>query len=396
MGPARLRTSPIRRPLSLGRRHADGRARGGVRTPPGSPRHRGRAAGPWWRRWPARRSPLTAGGVGGFVGYALHGETGHRCRTSTRCSQGTAPVVDRSSLAKIAAEVQPTVVVVKTGSGEGSGVIMSADGYIADQQPRGRERQRRHGDGDVQQRQEGAGEHRGHRPEHRPRRGQGQRRVKDLTSAELGRQRRRSGWRHRARDRQPAGPAGLGDAPASSARCTAPSRSAASSRLRSTAARRARTIGDAIQTDAPINPGNSGGALVNMNGEVVGINSAIATSGSTGNIGVGFAISANKAKAVADQIIKGGKVSHPYLGVAVDDAENGGAQIQQVDLRRPRGQGRPAGRRRRHQDRRQGHRGPRGPGRRRPGQQGRAAADQITVVRTALSAPSPRRSAEQP
>jgi putative serine protease PepD len=90
------------------------------------------------------------------------------------------------------------------------------------------------------------------------------------------------------------------------------------------------TIGDAIQTDAPINPGNSGGALVNTAGEVIGINSAIATSGSTGNIGVGFAISANKAKLVAQQLIKGGKVSHPFLGVSVGDGQNGGAQIQQI------------------------------------------------------------------
>jgi putative serine protease PepD len=92
------------------------------------------------------------------------------------------------------------------------------------------------------------------------------------------------------------------------------------------------TIGDAIQTDAPINPGNSGGALVNTEGKIVGINSAIATGGSSssGNIGLGFAISANKAKSVAEQIIKGGKVSHPYLGVSVGDAQNGGALISSV------------------------------------------------------------------
>jgi putative serine protease PepD len=95
------------------------------------------------------------------------------------------------------------------------------------------------------------------------------------------------------------------------------------------------TIGDAIQTDAPINPGNSGGALVDMNGHVVGINSAIATSGSTGNIGVGFAISANRAKAVAEQIIKGEKVSHPYLGVQITNAQNGGAEIAEVEAGSP-------------------------------------------------------------
>jgi putative serine protease PepD len=90
------------------------------------------------------------------------------------------------------------------------------------------------------------------------------------------------------------------------------------------------SISGLMQTDAPINPGNSGGALVNTNGEVIGINSAIATSGSsTGNIGVGFAIPSNKVKVVADQLIKGGKVSHPFLGVSVGNGQSG-ALVQSV------------------------------------------------------------------
>ncbi|UWP84964.1 trypsin-like peptidase domain-containing protein [Dactylosporangium fulvum] len=86
-----------------------------------------------------------------------------------------------------------------------------------------------------------------------------------------------------------------------------------------------KSIADAIQTDAAINPGNSGGALVNLAGEVVGINTAIATAGenSNGNIGVGFAISANRARAAAEQLAKGGKVSHPYLGVQLADGAGG-------------------------------------------------------------------------
>ncbi|GAA4485579.1 trypsin-like peptidase domain-containing protein [Actinoallomurus oryzae] len=81
-------------------------------------------------------------------------------------------------------------------------------------------------------------------------------------------------------------------------------------------------IADAIQTDAAINPGNSGGPLVNASGQVIGINTAILTSGnSNGNIGVGFAIPIDTAKQVADQLIKTGKATHAYLGVTLSDAE---------------------------------------------------------------------------
>jgi putative serine protease PepD len=91
-------------------------------------------------------------------------------------------------------------------------------------------------------------------------------------------------------------------------------------------------IAGAIQTDAAINPGNSGGALVNTNGDVVGINTAIATSnGGDGNIGVGFAIPGNRAKEVADDLMKGQKVSHPYIGAGIGDADNnGGASVASV------------------------------------------------------------------
>src|SRR5262249_22925074 len=66
-------------------------------------------------------------------------------------------------------------------------------------------------------------------------------------------------------------------------------------------------IQDFIQTDASINPGNSGGALVNLKGELVGINSQI-LSGGGGSIGIGFAIPINLARSVADQLISGGKI----------------------------------------------------------------------------------------
>src|SRR5271170_4544234 len=75
---------------------------------------------------------------------------------------------------------------------------------------------------------------------------------------------------------------------------------------------------DFIQTDASINPGNSGGALVNLRGELVGINSAI-LSGSGGNIGIGFAIPVNMAKGVMEQLIKYGQVKRGVLGVNIYD-----------------------------------------------------------------------------
>ena len=73
---------------------------------------------------------------------------------------------------------------------------------------------------------------------------------------------------------------------------------------------------DFIQTDASINPGNSGGALVNLRGELVGVNSAI-LSRSGGNIGIGFAIPVNMVKGVMDQLIKYGQVKRGVLGVNI-------------------------------------------------------------------------------
>lgn len=77
-----------------------------------------------------------------------------------------------------------------------------------------------------------------------------------------------------------------------------------------------------IQTDAAINPGNSGGALINAEGQLIGMNTAIITGGSSfggeaGNIGIGFAVPVNLARNVMDQLIKNGKVSRGYIGVTL-------------------------------------------------------------------------------
>jgi S1-C subfamily serine protease len=76
------------------------------------------------------------------------------------------------------------------------------------------------------------------------------------------------------------------------------------------------TIDNVLQTDAPINPGNSGGPLLNIAGEVIGINSQIETGGSSGSVGIGFAVPINTAKTELSQLEKGGTVRGAYLGVS--------------------------------------------------------------------------------
>ena len=89
---------------------------------------------------------------------------------------------------------------------------------------------------------------------------------------------------------------------------------------------------DWLQTDAAINPGNSGGPLVDAEGKVIGVNSAIASlstgSGQSGSIGLGFAIPINQAKRTAEQLIRTGKATYPVIGARIDTGYQGqGAKI---------------------------------------------------------------------
>jgi serine protease Do len=105
---------------------------------------------------------------------------------------------------------------------------------------------------------------------------------------------------------------------------------------------------DFIQTDASINPGNSGGPLINIRGELIGVNTAI-LSPSGGSLGIGFAVPSNMVRAVMDQIVKTGKVTRGYMGVSVQDitpelatamkiGQTRGALIGDVDPKGPAAQ----------------------------------------------------------
>jgi len=106
------------------------------------------------------------------------------------------------------------------------------------------------------------------------------------------------------------------------------------------------TVMDAVQTDAAINPGNSGGPLANMSGQVIGINSAIYSPQSEsggqgqgasqgGNVGIGFAIPIDQARRTADTIIKTGQAVQTYIGAEVKDAPQGGAELGAIKAGSP-------------------------------------------------------------
>ncbi|MGZ6791604.1 MAG: S1C family serine protease, partial [Mycobacteriales bacterium] len=107
---------------------------------------------------------------------------------------------------------------------------------------------------------------------------------------------------------------------------------------------------NAIQTDAAINPGNSGGALVDSAGRVIGINSAIASLGSSGDsqsgsIGVGFAIPVDEARSIAEQLIRTGKATHPAIGVSASTvgADGNGPRGAKLSSVQPGGSAQKAG-----------------------------------------------------
>jgi putative serine protease PepD len=286
---------------------------------------------------------LLAGG-GGAAGAAIT----HSMDSSNTVSNSSsptvvsnAPIVDRSSLASIAAAVSPSVVSITTANAEGSGVVLSADGYIltnnhvAATAQNGQAQITFNSGKTVKATVVGTDP----KTDLAVLKADG---VSGLPVAKFG-----DSSALQVGDTVLAigSPLGL-DGSVTAGIVSALNRTINESpeqqpqnpfdqgqQDQSQSSSSGATIAGAIQTDAAINPGNSGGALVNTAGQVIGINTAIATSGSggEGNIGVGFAIPANKAKQVVDDIIAGRPVSHPQLGVDVSTADsNGGALVRDV------------------------------------------------------------------
>ncbi|MEU8190086.1 S1C family serine protease [Micromonospora carbonacea] len=312
--------------------HAGGPAYPGGPVPP---QHPGQPVPAWAQApKPSRVAKLAGAGVavfalmlgsgvaGGALALAVDGNSGGITRTYS-----AAPVLNSADLPKIAASVQDSVVSISTGSGEGSGVILSEDGYVltnnhvvasasgktvkvvfADGKTADAEIVGTDPKTDLAVVKAGG--------------------VSGLKAATLG-----DSDAMQVGDQVLAlgSPLGL-QGSVTSGIISARDRTIQAGESQQQDPRQGvSSIAGLLQTDAPINPGNSGGALVNTRGEVIGINTAIATSGqSTGNIGVGFAIPSNKAKDVAGKLQRGEKVSHPSLGVSVSPAENGGAVVASV------------------------------------------------------------------
>jgi putative serine protease PepD len=233
-------------------------------------------------------------------------------------------VVDRSTLAGVAAETQPSVVNIATGTGEGSGVILTVDGYILSnnhvvESARASTLTVTLSDGKkVKATTVGTD----------PKTDLAviKAEATGLKAATFGDSNRVAVGDTVLAIGSPLGLQGSVTSGIISAK----------DRTIGVGQNRSGSLSGLLQTDAPINPGNSGGALVNMAGDVIGINTAIATSGGgEGNIGVGFAIPSNKAKRVAEQLIKGQKVSHPFLGVSVTPEPTGGARIGTIAANSP-------------------------------------------------------------
>jgi putative serine protease PepD len=271
---------------------------------------------------------LASGGIGAWTALALDDDSSPTTSTQTGNSS-TTRIVDKSSLAEVAEQVQDSVVSIATGSGEGSGVVLTADGYVLTNNhvvAGARNVRVVFVDGKSAQANVVGTDP---RTDLAVVKASG---VSGLKAAKFG-----DSGAIKVGDTVLAlgSPLGL-QGSVTSGIISAKDRTI---RAGSDNSQAGTSISGVLQTDAAINPGNSGGALVNTAGEVIGINTAIARSGdSQGNIGVGFAIPSNKARVAAEQLMRGEKVSHPYLGVSLGSTDDGGAVISSVTASGPAAQ----------------------------------------------------------
>jgi putative serine protease PepD len=278
---------------------------------------------------------LGAGGVGAATALAF--DNGGSTPAVQTANSSVTRVVDRSSLAQIAAGVQDSVVSITTQNGEGSGVVLTADGFIVTNNhvvatAQGETVTVIFADGKKSSAKIVGTDPRTDLAVVKVDGASGLQAAKFGSSAkmEVGDTVLAIGSPLGLEGSVTAGIVSAKDRTIQSSsegdQQGAPFGGGSSQQQGSST-----TMSGLLQTDAPINPGNSGGALVNTNGDVIGINSAIATQGQgSGNIGLGFAIPSDKASQVADALMAGRKVSHPALGVSVAAAENGGALVSSV------------------------------------------------------------------
>jgi putative serine protease PepD len=278
-----------------------------------------------------------SGIAGGVIALALDGNSS----PTVNRTYSAAPIINGSDLPKIASAVQNSVVSITTGSGEGSGVVLSADGYILTnnhvvETASGDTVKVVFADG-----KSATAKIVGTDPKTDLAVVQASG-VSDLAAAKFGDSDAMQVGDTVLALGSPLGLQGSVTAGIVSARDRTIQTGGDNNQQQNPFQQRQQqqapvsSISGLLQTDAPINPGNSGGALVNTRGEVIGINTAIATAGQgSGNIGVGFAIPSNKAKAVAEALRAGKKVSHPSLGVSVGAGENGGALVNAVTAGSP-------------------------------------------------------------
>ena len=284
---------------------------------------------------------LVAGTVGGAVGYQLAGTGPSVISALDLPSSGALPVANlpNGSIEQVAQKVMPSVVQLQVqGSrvaGEGSGIVLSSDGLILTNnhvvEPAARSAVPVAADGGITAvLQDGRSvpvEIVGRAPSFDLAvvRARG---VNGLTPAQLG----SSGDVRVGQDVVAIGsPLGL------SGTVTTGIISALERPVRAGGERSGQeTVLDAIQTDAAINPGNSGGPLADMQGRVIGINSAIASlglsNGQAGSIGLGFAIPIDQARRIANELVRTGRATQAILGVSVPVGRPGdrGAKVQQV------------------------------------------------------------------